>query len=490
MHASRPDLRSGFPDIEGSSFGDFCTWVETFGRYELKIDDVFLRPIFDPVAGASNKVGPRQHLQRLLKRTYDSAAGLGLRRLAKRWIGVTKTEVLRRRFKGERSPASRPRDYRLGMPRALDNLGVNLVGYLQAETGMGEAARSLARALQTTELPLSLHSVTLGVRSRQEDTSFTAQPTPYEHDVNLLVINADQTLPVYEELGAEVFAGRYNIGFWLWELETFPSRWRPAFDVLHEIWTPSTFCVDALSAVAPIPVRRVPIPVQAPPRATHGRAHFGLPEEAFIFLFNFSFLSFAQRKNPLGLVRAFKRAFRSGEGPLLVLKSSGEETSPKLLASLEREIGGADVRLIEGYIDRDAAHSLTAACDCYVSLHRSEGFGLTLAEAMIAGKPVIATPYSGVSDFFDLNTGYPVRYTLVEIEKDVGPYPAGAVWAEPDIEHAAELMRRVFVQREEASEVGRRGQELVRSRLSAEAVGGILAKRFDAAISRANSNRL
>ena len=490
LHASRPDLHSDFPDIEDSSFGDFCSWMEAFGRYELKIDDVFFLPIHDPRAGAANRVGPGRHLKSLLKRSYDSPPGLALRRLAKRWIGPTRTQALRRRFKGEGATARTPGRYHLAAPRALENLGVNLVGYLQAETGMGEAARSLARAFQSTDLPLTLHSVALGVVARQEDASFTAQPTPFEHDVNLLVINADQTLPVYKDLGGEVFGGRYNIGFWLWELETFPSRWRPAFDVLHEIWTPSTFCVDALSAVAPIPVRRVPIPVEAPARATHGRAHFGLPEEVFIFLFNFNFLSFAERKNPLGLVRAFKRAFASGEGPLLVLKTSGGDSSPKLQASLQREIGDADVRLIEGYIDRDAAHSLTAACDCYVSLHRSEGFGLTLAEAMVAGKPVIATPYSGVSDFFDLNTGYPVRYSLVEIEEDVGPYPAGAVWAEPDIEHAAELMRRVFVQREEAKEVGMRGQELVRRRLSAGAVGGVLAKRFEAAVARANSNRL
>ncbi len=489
LHAARPELRESFPDVEGASFADFCEWMDGFGRFELRLDDAFLLPLYGSETGTpSTNAGAGRGVKNRLKRLYHSGPGLQLRALAKRLLGPSRTNALRTRIKGAPPVMSTPRNYRIGLPRALENPGINLVGYLQAETGMGEAARSLARALETTELPMSRHNLGIGVIARQEDRSFTEESGgALAYDVNLFVANADQVQPVYEHLGGEIFGGRYNIGFWLWELETFPDRWRPAFDVLHEIWTPSTFCLDALAAVSPIPVRRVPIPVREAPEASHDRSHFGLPPDAFIFLFSFNFLSYAERKNPLGLVRAFRRAFKPGEGPLLVLKSSSEDFSPELQGSLEHEIGDADVRMIQGYVDRDEALSLTAVCDCYVSLHRSEGFGLTLAEAMIAGKPVIATPYSGVSDFFDVNTGYPVRYDLVEIEEDVGPYPAGAVWAEPDIEHAAELMRQVFEHREEASEVAKRGQERVRRQLSAEAVGRTLSLRFDAVMARVNS---
>jgi glycosyltransferase involved in cell wall biosynthesis len=355
-----------------------------------------------------------------------------------------------------------------------------------------------------------LHSLELGVLARQEDPTFAKTESEFPYDINLLVVNADQVLPTYEHLGGEVFGGRYNIGLWFWEQELFPRRWWPAFDVLHEVWAASSFAADALSAVSPLPVRRVPLPVESQTPMEVDRSRWGVPEDCYLFFFMFNYLSHFERKNPLALVRAFRLAFgspdsgspdsgspdrslrqtSSGKRPHLLIKTSHADYAPEEHALLEQACAGENIHLLDGYLDREEISALNGMSDCYVSLHRSEGFGLTLAEAMGLGKPVIATPYSGVTDFFDLNTGYPVRYDLIRLSEDVGPYPAGSHWADPDEEDAARRMRHVFEHQEEARLRGKAGQKKVMESLSHAAVGALLRRRFDELVERVNRSLL
>lgn len=481
LHASRADLVTNFPKVPGADFPAYSSWVRDYGRHELKLGEAFLGALHHESRATLFTVdGLKRRVKNRLKRLYHSKAGQGARRVVRETLGRERSQHIRQRLRPSRPtpPSEPPAGRRLSIPRQIDRPGINLVGYLQAETGMGEAARSLAQALEQTGIPVSRHSLDLGVVARRKDSTFAAETSDFPYDINLLVVNADQVASVREHLGAEVFVGRYNVGFWLWELARFPEAWRTAFDPFHEIWTPSTFCVDAISTMSPVPVRRVPLPVE--PRVTppFDRSHFELPEETFVVLFMFNFLSYMERKNPLAAIQAFRRAFSPTDDALLLLKTSQSDFAPEARTRIEEAIGDANVRLLDAYLDRDEILSLTACADAYLSLHRSEGFGLTLAEAMYYGKPVVATPYSGNVDFFDLNNGLPVEYRLVELMEDEGPYPAGAIWAEPSPRHAAEHLRALYNDRESGAQIGQRARDDVRRLLSLEAVGEVLQERF------------
>ena len=482
LYQTRPDLRRIFPDVERKDFPAFCSWLADFGRFEFRLDQAYLGTVHrESRATLFTPGGLKRRLQNRLKRLYHSDLGKQAKKASKQLLGRERTKSIKQRLRPGHGATSAPStgNPRLAPPETLERPGVNLVGYLDAETGMGEAARSLARSFNCSGVPTSLHSVDVNVLARRDDTTFAGAVSDFPYDINLFVINAEQIPAIHEHLGNEVFAGHYNIGFWLWELEVFPDDlWRASFDVLHEIWTPSSFCVDAITAVSPVPVRRVPLPVEPRPAPNLPRSHFGLTEDTFVFLFMFNFLSYFERKNPLAVIDAFRKAFDPKDDAVLVLKTSQSEFAPEALASLRERLGDARIEIIDRYASRDEIAALTAAADCYVSLHRSEGYGLTLAEAMVCGKPVIATPYSGNTDFFDLNTGYPVRYDLIELEHNEGPYRAGARWAEPSIDDAARLMRQVYDRRGQSDPIAQRGREQVLETLSCEAIGKTIAQRF------------
>ncbi len=188
--------------------------------------------------------------------------------------------------------------------------------------------------------------------------------------------------------------------------------------------------------------------------------------------------NYMERKNPLGLIEAFRRAFAGRDDALLVLKCSRSNFCPEGLRALQEAAAGLHVKIIDTIFTRAEINSLMALADCYVSLHRSEGFGLTMAEAMNLGKPVIATAFSGNLDFMTGANSFLVSWSPLTIDRDHGPYERGQVWADPSLEHAAELMSLVFENRAKAEEIGRRAQRDVRLALSPEAVGRLVAERL------------
>jgi glycosyltransferase involved in cell wall biosynthesis len=337
-------------------------------------------------------------------------------------------------------------------------IGVNLVGCLRAEDGTGGAARGLLEVLRRAQSPVSLHTCT-ATGSRQRADLDTALDTPSVYDTTIACVGAGE-LPVLNELmqGAMPVAPT-TVGLWAWEVEAFPAWMARSAALVDEVWVCSHFVAAAIAPVCAVPVHVFAPPVVVPERVGEvDRARVGLTED-FTFLFCFDFARGFDRKNPLAVVQAFRRAFPPGAGPRLVVKSVNAERFPLASARLHAAADDRpDIVVRDGYESTERQLALTAAADCYVSLHRAEGYGLTLAEAMAAGRPVIATGYSGNLEFMTADTAVLIPYELEQVPYGCDPYPRSARWAEPDIDAAADAMRRMASDPKSAAGLGARAR--------------------------------
>jgi glycosyltransferase involved in cell wall biosynthesis len=271
----------------------------------------------------------------------------------------------------------------------------------------------------------------------------------------------------------------YRIGYWYWEFDVIPDSWLPHVEEIDEVWAATEFVARGLRAKISKPVHVLFPGVKLGPFERRPRAHFGLEAAPYTFLFTFHMMSVMERKNPLGLIRAFASAFRPEEPVQLVLKTSFADRHPEHFQALKdaaAKVG--NVKIINEVYSPGDVLALMDACDAYVSLHRSEGLGLTMAEAMLMGKPVIATDFSGNVDFMDEGNSLPVRYEIVKLGKAIPPYDAHFEWAEPSETHAAELMRRVFDNQAWAAELGGRAKASAQAALSIDVAGEKVARRL------------
>lgn len=360
--------------------------------------------------------------------------------------------------------------------------GLNIVGYLRSELGVGESARLAVTAADAAALPVALVDFHEGCSSRLGDDRFadrlgSSNPNP----VNLLHINADQMPLAFSTLGTPFFEGKFNIGYWAWELPELPEEWLASFGLVDEVWVPSRFCQEAVGAQAPVPVIRMPHPMRVDLPDPPSRSDLELPEDRFLFLTMWDMHSFQERKNPGAVLEAYRLAFRGRRDVGLVVKTMNTGTYPEEWARFQDRIRDVDgVFVVDRVLSRTAVWGLESACDCFVSLHRSEGFGIGLAECMALGKPVIATGWSGNVDFTREDNSCLVKYDLVPLEKDHGPYRRGQVWADPDAEHAAHWMRTLVDDAAFRDRIGRAGRATVETELSPEAVGRRYVRRLEA----------
>jgi glycosyltransferase involved in cell wall biosynthesis len=331
----------------------------------------------------------------------------------------------------------------------LKNGGWNVVGYFSAELGVGEAGRQLGRLVALSGRPVGYVAASVESSRQQHEFEHELLDQPRYRN-SILAVNADQTKRVLELSAITQHPRGRRIGFWFWEVEDFPKRWRSAFSALDEVWCASEFVERSLLSANPsCPIRRVRLPLEAPIEPTpYSRDLLGLPD-GFVFLFTFDFNSVMKRKNPLGAVDAYCRAFGPNEGAHLVLKSINGHRNLSEMAELTYRIHNRpDIQLLDGYLSAGEVQGQIELCDSFVSLHRSEGYGLNLARAMMASKPVIATGYSGNLDFMPAAYPFLVNWNEVAIGSDAYPYGPTSHWADPDLDHAAELMRQVFEDRE------------------------------------------
>lgn len=535
LYRQRPDLQAAFPDVGNRHGKAFAHWFVEHAPVQEKLAPAFVDPVRDALAGRTRRVtsadvsrapgvageparsGTTGAASTPVGLTLDTAEGVpvaladaaadveggrrGAYRLAyrvawglRRAVKPLTTQSFRHRVRhallrkayfdddyatppltasaadGTAEAAIR---YPAHVRSAADaaGTGVNVVGYLGAESGIGESARAMLRILKAADIPVAPINFRTGNVSRMHESLPGVAATEALHAISLFHINADQMAIARASLGASLFAGRYNIGFWAWELADFPDDWVAAFDLVDEVWVPSTFCQQAIGQKAPVPVLCMPHSVEAPAQLAPDRGRFGIASDEIAFLAMCDVLSVPERKNPLGVAEAFRAAFRGGERVRLLLKVGNLEFQPDLAARL-RDLARADPRivLVHGYLARADLWTLMASIDCYVSLHRAEGFGLGMAEAMACGKAVVATAWSGNVDFTRADNALLVDYTLTPITGDLGPYRKGESWAEPDLDSAARALRDVAASADLRARLAARGLRTVAHELAPAAL--------------------
>ncbi|WJH27529.1 glycosyltransferase [Paenibacillus sp. CC-CFT742] len=361
--------------------------------------------------------------------------------------------------------------------------GINLVGYARAEMGIGESCRIAARSITAVDnINFGIINFTGTNSARMNDTTWIhkeiAEP---KYNINLFHINAEQMIEVYSQYGNSIFKNRYNIGYWHWELPDFPDDWKESFNLVNEIWVPSTFIADSIAQKSPVPVVKIPHSIEVPIQHMRDRAYYNLPQNAFLFLTMYDLKSYQERKNPKASIRAFQTAFLPDDHSVgLVVKVNGVGYAQTDLDELHEIIGEhKNVYLIEETLTRNDTNALISVTDSYISLHRSEGFGLGLAEAMYLGKPVIGTGWSSNLDFMNHDNSCLVSYTLVNLKQDFGPYKAYQYWADPDIEHASYYMRKLYDDRNYYEQLSSKGEAYIKQHFSPHTIGGLIQKRLE-----------
>ena len=328
--------------------------------------------------------------------------------------------------------------------------GIIVAGHLRQSTGLAEATRALRAAISRLGLPV--WSV---------DLDDPVLPPALPPAAPLLIHANPPLLPLaLRALPLTVIGQRLIIGYWAWELNRPSPLWARGARFVHCAWTFSEFSAEGLAPLG-VPVRAVPPPLAlTPPRPSSlHRADFSLPEDAVVTLVSLDLASSHMRKNPEAAIAAHREAFGERPDRILLLKIANPDHFRRDMAALVEKAQGPNIRIITETLSAPDTHALTLACDIVLSLHRSEGFGVASAEAMLLGRPVIATGWSGNLEFMDANSAALVDYKLVPATDTRGVYEApGAVWAEADIRQAAQHLRRLADDPVARVELAARGQ--------------------------------
>ncbi|MBT9447106.1 MAG: glycosyltransferase family 4 protein [Hyphomonadaceae bacterium] len=369
------------------------------------------------------------------------------------------------------------------LPKAQTGLrlpanAATLIGLFSAPLGHGTAAHLCALELRAAGVEVSEIDVSASVGAPVETMTANAKSND---GAAVLMMNPDTAVHALSRGAADLVRGRRVIGYWVWELEAPPSHWRVGRGLVHEIWTPSAFSAVAARAAFDVPVSVIPHPAALRPPVTPtpesraaGRKRIGVGAGDFVAFQSFSLASSLERKNPLAAIRAFRDAFGADPKAHLVIRMSQGDRYPQAREKLRTAVreAGPGVTLIEaaGY---DELMALYAACDVYISLHRSEGFGLNLAEAMLAERAVIATGWSGNLDFMDGDSSALIPAKLVPVRDPQRVYSvAGARWAEPDHDATVESLRLLRANPDSRAAMATRGAERARALLG----GGAAAR--------------
>ncbi|KDN56337.1 glycosyltransferase family 4 protein [Flavobacterium seoulense] len=357
-------------------------------------------------------------------------------------------------------------------------LGINVIGYIDGEFGLGEAVRLNLKAMESVDLPyVKIDYLKLNKKTINESV--------FKYNINLIQLSLNDISDFFAKFKASSFLkNRYNILFLVWESEYVPEEIQKVLHLFHEIWTPSSYCCEIFRQHFLGPVMTVPHPVEVeltPLIENDFLKIYDKQKYSFLFIFNFG--SSIKRKNTLFLIQSFIEAFPVENDAELIIKCSNAKKNPKDYALVLKEIGTrTNIKLIDIDLDKNDLNHFINQCDCYISLHHSEGFGLTLAESMYLGKPTIATNYSGNLEFMNDQNSFLVDYVTNSIEEPDVNFCEKTIWADPLLADSVNKMRLVCNNRVLASEKAKKAQIDTQNKLSYKSVGSKIAKRVESII--------
>ena len=368
-------------------------------------------------------------------------------------------------------------------PRIKDPVvGINLIGYSRGDLGLGESLRYISRALKKIGLPFIVRSFQVNLKTSQNNLSLEGFEASFcQYPINLITINPDMIYQIPLKIRYTEWARRYNIANWFWELENFPQEWRYSIPLIDEVWVNTEFLAHAMRQAHP-KVIKIPFAVEFEMPSVHfTKRYFNLPENSFIFLCTFDFQSSLARKNPCASIEAFLAAFSPQDHNIfLVIKSLNAHLHSSMLHQLKL-LAKNDPRVL--FMDRQLSstemHGLLHIADCYISLHRSEGVGLGMAESMFLGKPVIATAYSGNLEFMNYQNSYLIPYEKIAVAEGEYPHAKNQVWANPSIKDAAEAMQKIFSNFEFRFNLGKNAREYMLEHHSFSVMGAAIKNRLE-----------
>ncbi|MCZ2341448.1 MAG: glycosyltransferase [Bacteroidales bacterium] len=455
-YQQRPDIREAIPlGLTPMDRGLLLAWLVTHGTREVGFDvEDALTALFAQDTDVGRGIAETYRLQpRWQSAVPDGLTPTGWPKL-KAWL-TSEYGFDSHWFRTAFRPQDEPRD-------ASDVLVMGLFRYA---SGLQQAALGMVHSLEQAGLQVGLREIP-GPALRE---NYSARPLDAMEHSPVTIVHTALDMPVrdaYWRAGLTMREGVYRIGYWWWELEAVPEEWRNRGQDVQEIWAPTRFIADALRVLGR-PVYPMLPGVELGTFSPMGKVAFGMSPNRFTFVVLFDINSRLERKNPLAAIRAFRQAFRLDDPVEMIVKMTPPGlTAPPGLPAIRAACEESRITLIEQQMSREETLAFLHAGDCLVSLHRSEGFGLPLAEAMLLGKPVIATGYSGNLDFMNHENSYLVDYYRTPIVTNDPPYHSGFVWAEPSVEHAAKLMRRVYERRDESDRIGNRAQGELRELLS------------------------
>jgi glycosyltransferase involved in cell wall biosynthesis len=351
--------------------------------------------------------------------------------------------------------------------------GLNVIGYIEGMFGLGEAVRLNISAAQKLDIPLNL----IDYEKIKQDANYEYH---FKYSINLVQISIHNLDEFFSVIDHSFFYNKYSILFLVWESEYLPSKFKKNLKLFNEIWTASTYCKNIFKKAFNGPIITVPHPVEMnliPLQSEYPVISFN--KNKFSFLFIFSYHSSIVRKNPHFLIEAFIEAFGNNEDVELIIKTVGAQKFKQSKNKLQRYISGQkNIKIIDVDLDKNNVNHLINDCDCYVSMHHSEGFGLTLAEAMYLGKPTIATNYSGNTEFMNESNSFLVDYELGPIENIDMNFCSNTLWANPIMQDAVENLWEVYKNSDLRKEKAMNAKLLVKEKLSFYAVGSLIKDRL------------